>query len=134
MDEKTGRGVPGWYWAVAGLALAWEAYGAFIYTSQSLLDPGAREPGFANMASWQWGVFALAVWSGVIGAVGLLLRKAWATWGLLVSLAAAAVQYGFAAMQSAIAPEARPIAVGVLVVGVGLVIFSSRARRAGWLS
>jgi hypothetical protein len=73
------------------------------------------------------------VWSGLIGAVLLLLRSRWATVLLLVSLLAAAVQYGVAAMQGGIDPAARPIAVAVLVVGVFLVIISSRARRAGWL-
>lgn len=129
----TTRNVPGRYWAVAVLAFAWEAFGCYIYTSQSLLDAGAREGGYAAMASWQWGVFAVAVWSGLIGAIGLLLRKAWATWALLVSLIAAAVQYGVAAAQGGIDAGARPIAIAVLVVGVALVIFSSRAKRAGWI-
>jgi hypothetical protein len=63
----------------------------------------------------------------------LLLRNRWATPLLTVSLLFAAVQYGVAAAQGGIDADARPIAVAVLVVGVGLVIFASRARRAGWL-
>jgi hypothetical protein len=133
MDERTSSGVPAWYWAVAVLALLWEGFGCYIYTSQSLLEESAREGGYATMASWQWGVFAIAVWSGLIGAVGLLLRKGWALWALLVSLIAAAVQYGVAAAQGGIDAEARPIAIAVLVAGVLLVIFASRAKRAGWI-
>lgn len=127
------RNVPGWYWAAAALAFAWEAFGAYVYTSQSLIDQGAREGGYAAMAGWQWGVFAIAVWSGVAGAIGLLLRKAWATWALLLSLIAAAVQYGHAAATTGIDAGARPIAIAVLVAGIVLVIFASRARRAGWI-
>jgi hypothetical protein len=115
------------------LAVLWEAFGCYIYVSQSLVPDGQREGGYAQMASWQWGVFATAVWSGLIGAILLLLRSRWATALLLVSLLAAAVQYGVAAMQGGIDPGARPIAVAVLIVGVFLVIISSRARRAGWL-
>lgn len=133
MDERMDRAVPGWFWAVAVLALLWEAFGCYIYVSQSLVPDAQREGGYAQMASWQWGVFAIAVWSGLIGAVLLLLRNRWATPLLTVSLVFAAVQYGVAAAQGGIAPEARPIAVAVLVVGVALVIFASRARRAGWL-
>jgi len=132
MDEGR-RAVPGWFWIVAGVAVAWEAFGCYIYVSQSLAPDGQREGGYADMVSWQWGVFALAVWSGLIGAVLLVMRSRWATALLLVSLLAAAVQYGVAAAQGGIAAEARPIAVAVLVVGVALVIFASRARRAGWL-
>jgi hypothetical protein len=133
MDGRMDRAVPMWFWLVAALALLWEAFGCYIYVSQSLLPDTQREVGYAQMASWQWGVFAIAVWSGLIGAVLLLLRNRWAAPLLLVSLLAAAVQYGVAAAQGGIAPEARPIAAAVLAVGVALVIFSSRARRAGWL-
>jgi hypothetical protein len=85
------------------------------------------------MASWQWGVFAIAVWAGLIGAVLLLLRNRWATPLLLVSLLAAAFQYGYEAATRGIDRAALPIAIAVLVAGVLLVIFASRARRAGWL-
>jgi hypothetical protein len=127
------RAVPGWFWLVAALALAWQAFGCYIYVSQSLVPDAEREGGYAEMASWQWGVFATAVWSGLIGAALVLLRNRWATALLLLSLLAAAFQYGYEAATRGIDRGALPIAVAVLVVGVGLVIFASRARRAGWL-
>jgi hypothetical protein len=133
MNGRMDRAVPGWFWAVAVVAVLWEAFGCYIYVSQSLLPDAQREGGYAAMASWQWGVFATAVWSGLIGALLLLLRSRWATALLLVSLLAAAVQYGVAAAQGGIDAGARPIAVAVLVMGLFLVIISSRARRAGWL-
>jgi hypothetical protein len=133
MEDMTSRSVPGWFWIVAGVALLWEAFGAYIYLSQSLLPDAQREGGYATMASWQWGVFAVAVWSGVAGAVALLLRSRWATLLLLVSFLAAAFQYGYAAWSGGIDADARPIAIAVMVVGVLLVMFSSRARRRRWL-
>jgi len=125
--------VPGWFWAVAGLAVLWEGYGCYEYASQSLVPDEERQGGYAAMRDWQWGVFAIAVWSGLIGAVLLLLRSRWASWLLLVSLVAAALQYGYAAAQRGIPSEAMPVAVAVLGVGVALVIFASRAARRGWL-
>jgi len=125
--------VPGWFWAVAVLAVLWEAFGCYIYVSQSLVPDAQREGGYATMADWQWGVFAVAVWSGLLGALLLLLRSRWATALLLVSLIAAAVQYGYAAAQGGISSEALPIAIAVLAAGVALVIFASRASRRGWL-
>lgn len=133
MNGGVGRAVPGWYWAVAVLAVAWEAFGAYIYTSQSLIDHSAREGGYATMASWQWGVFAVAVWSGLLGAIALLLRKRWAVPLLLLSLVAAAFQYGYAATQGTLESADMPVAVSVLVVGLLLVVFSSYAKRRGWL-
>jgi hypothetical protein len=135
MDSKMDRAVPGWFWAVAVLAVLWEAFGCYIYVSQSLVPDGQREGDYAAMANWQWGVFATAVWSGLVGAVLLVLRSRWATALLLLSFLTAAFQYGYAAAGTAngISAEALPIAVSVLVVGLLLVIYSSRAQRAGWL-
>ncbi len=133
MNGVDNRSVPGWFWAVAGLALLWEAFGCYMYVSQSLIADEARTGGYATMASWQWGVFAVAVWSGLLGAIGLLLRKRWAVMLLLLSLVAAAVQYGYAAVQGSLQAADTPIAVSVLVVALGLVIFSNYANRRGWL-
>jgi hypothetical protein len=133
MNTARASRIPTWFWIVALLALAWEAFGAYTYTSQSMIPDGQRVGDYATMAAWQWGVFATAVWSGVAGAVALLLKSRWAVALLLLSLLAAVVQYGHAALNGGISSQAFPIAVAVLVVGVVLVIISSRARRAGWL-
>ena len=134
MDDMTTRPVPGWYWAVAVLALLWEGFGCAIYLMQTMTPAAEREAGYAAMASWQWGVFAVAVWSGLIGAVGLLLRKRWAVLALIVSLIAAAFQYGYEAVMGRLPADVMPMAVTIIVVGVALVFFANSARRRGWLS
>lgn len=133
MNDGMGRAVPGWFWAVAAVAVAWEAFGCYIYLTQSLTAEGAREGGYAAMASWQWGVFAVAVWSGLLGAILLLLRNRWASALLLVSLLAAAFQYGYAAYQGTLAASDRPMAAIILAMAVLLVVFAGLARRRGWL-
>lgn len=132
MRERTGH-VPTWFWIVAVLAVLWEAFGCYIYVSQSLVPDAQREGGYAQMADWEWGVFAVAVWVGLIGAVLLLLRKSWAILALLASFLAVAFGRGYAAATRGIDQAELPMAIAILVVGVGLVIFASRARRAGWL-
>ena len=133
-DVTTTRAVPSWYWIVAVLAVLWEAFGCYIYLSQTLMPEASREAGYATMASWQWGVFAIAVWSGLIGAIGLLLRKSWAVIALLVSLVFAALQYGYELATGTLPAEAAPVAATVIVVGVLLVVFANYAKRRGWLS
>jgi hypothetical protein len=59
------RAVPGWFLAWRCWPVLWEAFGCYIYVSQSLVPDGQREGGYAQMASWQWGVFATG---GVVGA------------------------------------------------------------------
>ena len=134
-DEVTTRAVPSWYWIVAGLAVLWEGFGCYIYVTESLArgQAGAMDS-YATMAAWQWGVFAVAVWSGLIGAIGLLLRKRWAILALLVSLIAAVIQYGYEAATNTLPGDAMPVAVSVVVIGVLLVAFANYSGRKGWLS
>ena len=134
-DEVTTRAVPSWYWIVAGLAVLWEGFGCYIYVTESLArgEAGAMDS-YATMAAWQWGVFATAVWSGLIGAIGLLLRKRWAILALLVSLIAAVIQYGYEAATGTLPGDATPVAVSVVVIGVLLVAFANYSGRKGWLS
>jgi len=134
-DDVATRAVPAWYWIVAGLAVLWEGFGCYIYVTESLArgEAGAMDS-YATMASWQWGVFAVAVWSGLIGAIGLLLRKRWAVLALLVSLIAAVIQYGYEAATNTLPGDAMPVAVSVVVIGVLLVAFANYSGRKGWLS
>jgi len=131
---STARAVPTWYWVVAALAVLWEGMGCAVYLMQTMTPEAEREAGYAAMASWQWGVFAVAVWTGLIGAVGLLLRKSWATLFLLLSLLAAAFQYGYAAIQGSLTPTDTPMAAAIIIVGGGVLLFAHIARRRGWLS
>lgn len=133
-DVRTTRAVPAWYWIIAMLAVLWEGFGCYVYLSQTLMPEASREAGYATMAKWQWGVFAIAVWSGLIGAIGLLLRKGWAFVALLVSLAFAAIQYGYEAATDGIPADAIPIAISVIIVGLLLVAFANHAKKRGWIS
>ncbi len=146
MDEMARRPVPGWYWAAAVAATLWEAIGCYFYIVQVSMDsadlaalPPAQAEAFGAMAEWQWAVFAIAVWSGLLGALGLLLRKAWAYWLLLVSLIAAVIQYGYVFAATPIldtmpAGEALGLPVAIIVIGIALLWFAGTARRRGWLS
>jgi hypothetical protein len=128
------RSVPVWYWLMAVVALLWQGFGCYIYTIEAMVPQAERVAGYATMASWQWGVFAVAVWSGLAGAIGLLLRKNWARLLLTLSLVAAALQYGYAAVTTGLGADALPIAISVLLIGVVLVIVAHHAGRRGWLS
>lgn len=136
---------PAWYWIVAGLALLWEAVGCYFYLVQVRMGPAelaqlppAQADAFAGMAGWQWAVFATAVWVGLLGAIGLLLRRRWASLALWVSLLAAAVQYGYSffatpLLQRMPASEALPLPIAIIVIGLMLVWFAGFAANKGWL-
>lgn len=146
MSGAAASRVPVWFWIVAVVAVLWQAIGCYFYLVQVRMGPAelaalpeAQANAFAAMASWQWAVFAIAVWSGLAGAVALLLRRRIAASLLLVSLIAAAIQYGFVFVATPIletmpAGEALALPLTVIVVGALLVWFASHARRRGWLN
>ena len=75
------------FWVLVGLFLIWNLLGVFHYltsvnaTVESLVAQGMtikQAEVFNNTPSYHYAVFALGVWSGLLGALLLLLRKAWA--------------------------------------------------------
>lgn len=86
------------FWIVAGIALLWNAYGAFDYTMTNLRNPAylANVPPdmmsyIDSMPVWATTAWALGVWGGLAGAVLLLLRSRYAVAAFAVSLLGLAV-------------------------------------------
>jgi hypothetical protein len=138
------RRLPTWYWAVAGVALLWEAMGCFAYVSQVTMDsaalarlPAAQRDIWAAMPGWAIGAYAVAVWAGLLGGTGLLLRRRWARTAFAASLAGVAVQFGWVFLATGILTTVGPSAIAfpafILVVAALALCFSFAAARRGWL-
>ena len=72
-------------WIIGILALLWDALGAFDYlATQMRLDfymsqfTPEQLDYFYGFPSWMDGAWAIAVWSSLLGAIALLLRRSWA--------------------------------------------------------
>lgn len=125
----SGRAVPLWYWAVAAFALLWEGLGCAMYLM-------AVTSGAEALPGWVAAAFAIAVWTGLAGAVALLLRRRLAVPALLVSVLAAVVQYGyvFTALPVQVLNAAvLGVPIAVLVVGGILLWVARHAAQRGWL-
>lgn len=145
MATSFGRArVPGWYWAVAIVALLWEAMGCFSYVTKVAMDsaalaqlPAAERDIWTSMPGWVVGAFAVAVWSGLLGAVGLLLRRSWARFAFAVSLLAVIVQFGWTFLAtpilSTIGTSAAAFPAFILLVAAALLWFAGLAAKRGWL-
>ena len=75
------QNVPGWFWLVAGIAFLWEAMGCYMYVAQVTMSaadlaalPAQQRELWEAMPGWVTGAYAVAVWAGLAGAIGLLLR------------------------------------------------------------
>jgi hypothetical protein len=86
-NTTVSESTPTSFWIIAGLFLIWNLLGVFHYltsvnaTVESLVAQGMSvvQAGiFHNTPSYHYAVFALGVWSGLLGTVFLLFRKAWA--------------------------------------------------------
>ena len=133
---------PKWFTPVAILALLWNLVGASAYLMDVTMSPeavaklGAAERAmYASRPAWFVVAYASAVWFGVAGSVGLLLRKRWATPLFLLSL------LGLIAQDLALfsRPEVRAdltviLLQGlVLVIAVSLLLLARKAEREGWI-
>ncbi|MCW6532006.1 hypothetical protein NED98_17295 [Sphingomonas sp. MMSM20] len=96
------RPVPVWFRIVAILLVLWGAMGVFACVQQFRL--GAEAMGqtsaydralYASLPAWYNWVYALAVGSGLLGALALLFRRAVARPLFVISLAAIVVQFGY---------------------------------------
>lgn len=136
---------PMWFIVLAAVALLWNLAGLAAVVADlqlSATDIKALPP--SQQAFYHarplWSVFAslLAVVGGVLGCVGLLLRRRWALIVLYASLIGIVVQDAGFAMVSRVAGslETVPIVLQsfVFVLGIGLVLLARLALRRTWLT
>jgi hypothetical protein len=113
--------------------------GGYLATVMTPLEryPADRQAVMAAMPGWQVSVYAVAVWSGLVGAVLLLMRRRWAVPVLLVSLLAAAGTF----LPFAIVPAVRELATegdAVAAIIVNALCWTSfwfarHSQQRGWL-
>ena len=135
------------YWIIAATLLAWNLLGLYMYYGQST----ATAETFANAGytaeqvafvmaepTWAHAAYAIAVNAGVLGAILLLIRKAWAVPLFVLSLIGALLQDLDAyVLRGALEYfDAQWLAIPITVVAVCLfeIWYSLRARAKGWLS
>ena len=135
---------PPWFWLVAILALLWNLFGLFSFyyhvtATQAIIAtwPEAQQQIEAVTPRWIFVPFAIATICGVLGSLGLLLRKRWAEPVLLLSLLAIVVQFSayylltptwaLTGMGGAILPLC------IALVGLFLWWFARKAAARGWI-
>ena len=141
---ETRRSVPAWFWIIALFALLFEAFGCYAYLADVTreADELARMPIDQQSLReatpwWIYAAYAIAVWSGLFGALLLLVRRRHASLLFLISLIAVIVQFGGALLVPELRedtpPDAFTLPIIVAVISYGLWHFSRVATRRGWL-
>jgi hypothetical protein len=137
----------GWfYWAVAGLSLLWNAFGALDYVMTQTNNQAylaafteAQRAYFQSFPAWMEAAWALGVWGAVAGSILLLARSRWAViafagslFGLFVSTV---WQFGLSETKvtDIMPPEAMIMTVVIWIIAIALLFYARLCDQRGLL-
>lgn len=131
---------------VAVLALAWNLIGFAMFWMQMNMTPeqlaelteGQRKVN-ALMPQWLWWIDGIAVGTGVIASILLIMRKRLSVAFFMISLVAIVVLFSSGMVitdmiQNVGATEALTMPITVTVIAIALLWYARRANAKGWLS
>ncbi|WP_243471973.1 hypothetical protein [Winogradskyella sp. MH6] len=136
---------PIWFWIVSVIALIWNGMGVHGYISQAYKTKSFTDNYTVeqieimdSMPAWYTALFAIAVFSGVLGCLLLLLRKKVAKTILILSFLAAAVMMIYflfiVDLKGVDFSQNKIFSYAVLVFALFLVWFSSHSAKKDWIS
>lgn len=143
MNEAAIARPPVWFRAVAVIALLWELFGVATYLMHVGVLPAHEmsevERNLADsMPVWATAAYAVAVFAGAAGALGLLLGKRWSRPLLILSLVGIVVQFGWwlllSGAMAAIGASVAVMPAVIFLVGLALVWIATTGIRKGWLA
>ena len=133
------------YWVVAILALLWNLAGVAMFCLQVTMDadaiaalPAPQREVYEATPAWLNAAFGVAVVAGLLGAIGLVLKKRWAVSLFLLSLVAVLVQiaaaYAVTPAWAAYGPTGLVMPVVVTAIAAFLWWYARSAAAKGWLT
>lgn len=133
------------YWVITILALLWNLAGVAMFCLQLSMDPAAvaalpapQREVYEATPAWLNALFGIAVVAGLLGSVGLALKKRWAVMLFLLSLLAVLVQmvatYAVTPAWTAYGPAGLVMPVVVTGIAVFLWWYARSAAAKGWIS
>jgi len=141
MSVSTRTKPPRWFLPVVVLALVWNLIGVAAYLNQMIMDlsvlPDAQRAFYESIPAWATAAFATAVFAGVAGSIGLLLKRRWAIPVLLVSVIGIVVQLTHSLLlgngleifgRSALILPSITLAIGLALVG-----FAILSKNRAWI-
>lgn len=144
MENNTVK-TPIWFWVIAIFFLFWNVMGVISFFAHTFISeeslaalPNNERALYGEYPFWTTLVFAVAVFGGFIGALGLIFKKKWATIAFIISLCAIIPQMihniFFTKSIEVYGPgQAATMPILVIVFGVFLVWFSYYCTKKNWL-
>ncbi len=146
MSDALNGKPPTLFWVIAVILLLWNFTGLMFYYGQVTMTPEMLAANFsvaerefmAQTPVWATAAYATAVTAGVIGAVLLLLRKAWALPFFVLSFVGVLIQdFDAFVLSDAIGvwgSSALTLPVVVIVICIFEIWYTRSAKAKGWLT
>jgi hypothetical protein len=146
MNKNSTTKPPAWFWIVSVLALLWNLMGVMNYLGSTFMKEAIKAEMTTEQVNlmestpaWVTAAFAIAVWFGAAGCIGLLLRKKWAKSALGMSLIGVLVQTGygfFMTNATEVYGQTEAVIIPMMVIGIGifLVFFARLSERKLWIA
>ena len=143
MREVSTTKLPVWYWVVGVIALLWNLMGLMAFVSQRMMTkeslaslPESQQKLYEATPTWVNVVFGIAVISGTLGCIGLLMRKHWALPVFVVSFITVLAQMSYVFMMSdtvsVMGASQMVLPVLVTVIAAVLVWYSRFVKIRNW--
>ena len=139
MTNQSTKKPPVWFWIISAIALIWNAMGVDHYIGQAYNTERWRSALtdeqfeiISTIPSWVTGTFAIAVFAGVLGSLGLLLRKKWAYYLFVLSLLAVVLQMGYILIQGY--ADNIFMTISIIVFSIFIVWVTKKSISKGWIS
>lgn len=132
------------YWIIAILALLWNLAGVGAYLAMTMVPAQEFAEAYgqdfadilASKPAWATGAFAIGVFGGVLGCLGLLIRTSWARILFILSFLGVIIHniWGFMAGSfNAVGTGDKIMTFAVMIICIFLIWFSSRMISNGVL-
>ena len=144
MNDTQAAPRPGWFAALAIVALIWNLLGVMAFIMQVTMSPEAlaalSEPEqelYRALPTWALAAFGAAVIGGALGCLALAIRSRFAVPLLAVSLLGVAAQMTYSFFLSktfeVYGPGGMVMPIMIVIVAVFLLWLAIHAGRRGWL-
>lgn len=133
------------FWVISSIALVWNLMGVFNYLDQAFMTdkvletlPKEQQILYQDVPAWVTAAFAIAVFSGTLGSLLLLLKKKIASTFFIISFLGIMGQMSYRLLIDQNSDSYGPmgIAMPIIIIAFGgyLIWYSRKANEHRWLS
>ncbi len=143
MENSIEAPKPKWLLWAGLVSLLWNLFGVAAFITQATMSdealsslPAEQQELWGDMGIATWIAYAVAVGTGTLGAIGVILGRKWAVLLFLLSFAAIALQFSYP-LGYALGNEMLPLMIFpafIFIVAIVQWLLARKWRDAGWLA